>query len=572
MPSALIRRALALPFLASIGLVAGCGSDVTETSGTSTTTTTTTNAGTGGAGGTTTSDTTTTTSAGPSYCETAMLPQRAWSDGPYGTHRGELADDFTLELVDGTSWTFKTAWSGCESYVFLPDSLKVSDLDKTSIWTKDLANLVKTSPKNVHYFFVSRASTDEAAKASTDAMAAYIAETLVNLPAPDAEHWKTHLHVAAKRAGNIDSWIKTEITTIGRGGFAIDRSQRVRGVGNLADVKRFKQALQDAGAWPWEQNITYAGYEARYFNFESDRQAKLDAEDATIVPFWNGEILSQFEEKDIELPSEADMAKFDTLEVEIESACPDPDKIEFGNCGAWDYIASLFVQDEAAMTNIEIARFITSYHRETHWVVDISPMLAHLKKGGTRHFRWEFAPEWNVQPTATKLSLRFSNKAKGWSPYAAQFLWAGADFNAMYNAPHVPMDVMIPADAKHVELVAVVTGHGANTGQCSEFCNHQHQFKVNGATFLKEHKEAGTSNKCIDHVDDGMVPNQGGTWWFGRGGWCPGQQVAPWVVDVTSNVTPGMPATIEYAGLYQNKQPPDNAGTIVLQSYLVFYK
>ena len=33
-----------------------------------------------------------------------------------------------------------------------------------------------------------------------------------------------------------------------------------------------------------------------------------------------------------------------------------------------------------------------------------------------------------------------------------------------------------------------------------------------------------------------------------------------------------MPATIEYQGLYQNKQPPDGAGNIVLQSYLVFYK
>ncbi len=131
---------------------------------------------------------------------------------------------------------------------------------------------------------------------------------------------------------------------------------------------------------------------------------------------------------------------------------------------------------------------------------------------------------------------------------------------------------MIPADAKHVELVAVVTGHGAGTGQCAEFCNHQHAFKVNGTEFRKEHKEAGTSNKCVDHVDDGMVPNQGGTWWFGRGGWCPGQQVAPWIADVTPNVTPGMPATIEYQGLYQNKQPPDGAGNIVLQSYLVFYK
>jgi len=564
-------RPLPFALLAALGLLPSCGTSDTGGAGGATTTTTTTTSETGGAGGTGGVTTTTTTDTGPSYCDTAMLPERAWSDGPYGIHRNEIADDFTLDLTDGTAWNFKTAWSGCESYVFVPDTIHISDLNKESIWTKDISTLVKTSPKNVHYFFVSRAPNDADAQLHIDALNTLIGQALANIAAPDAEHWKTHLHVAAKRAGNLDGWIKAELSGLGRLGFAIDRFQRVRGIGNLADVKRFKQALNDGGYWPWEQNLSYALYEARYFNFEADRQARLDAEDATIIPFWTGEILEQFAEKDITLPSEAEMAQYDTLEVEVESACPDPEKIEFGNCGAWDYIASLGVQDDNAQ-NIEIARFITSYHRETHWVVDISPMLVHLKKGGTRHFRWDFAPEWNKQPTATKLSLRLSNQGKGYAPYAAQFLWAGGDFNSTYNATHVPTDVPIPADATRVELVAIVTGHGAGTGQCSEFCNHQHSFKINGAEQLLEHKEAGTSNKCVDHVDDGMVPNQGGTWWFGRGGWCPGQQVAPWVVDVTANVTPGMPATIEYQGLYQSKQPPDGAGNIDLVSYLVFYK
>jgi hypothetical protein len=251
--------------------------------------------------------------------------------------------------------------------------------------------------------------------------------------------------------------------------------------------------------------------------------------------------------------------------------CPDPDKIEFGNCGAWDYLAYLFVKDEAG-NNIELARFITSYHRETRWLVDVSPMLVHLKKGGLRTFRWEFAPPWNTQPTATKLSLRLSNKNKGYSPSEATFLFPGGTFNSMYNVAHTPITVPIPVDATHVELVAIITGHGAETGQCSEFCNHQHVFKVNGVEHKKDHLEAGTSNKCMEHIENGMVPNQGGTWWFGRGGWCPGEQVTPWVVDVTAEVTPGQDATIEYEGLYKNLQPPDSAGNIAMVSYLVVYK
>ncbi len=524
-------------------------------------------AGAGGSG----SGTTSSTPPGPSYCETAMLPARAWSDGPYGAHRNEIADDFSVELVDGSTWSFKEQWDGCESYVFLPDTLHVSDLDKTSIWESDLFTLIKTSPKNAHYFFISAAGTDEGAKASTDAMAARIEQTLAPQSQELHDHWKARLHVVAQRAAAQPSWIKDMLAGIGELGFAIDPFQRVRGIGNLADIKRYDQALADAMAWPWKQNLAYAAYEVRHFNYEVDRQAQLDAESATVIPFWDGEVLAQLAEKDVTLPSEAEMAKFDTLEVDVSSMCPDPEKIEIGNCGAWDYIANLSVVDDGG-NFVELARFITSYHRETRWIVDVSPMLVHLKKGGARHFKWEFAPSWNTQPTATKLSLRLSNKNKGYAPSEATFLYAGGPFNAMYNAANTPKDVPIPVDAKRVELVAIITGHGAETGQCSEFCNHQHEFKVNGNVHLKEHKEAGTETKCVDHVDSGMVPNQSGTWWYGRGGWCPGQQVDPWVVDVTAEVTPGQSATIEYQGLYMGSPPTDSSGNIDMVSYLVVYK
>mmetsp|Transcript_88698 Transcript_88698/g.284760 ORF Transcript_88698/g.284760 Transcript_88698/m.284760 type:complete len:85 (+) Transcript_88698:243-497(+) len=34
----------------------------------------------------------------------------------------------------------------------------------------------------------------------------------------------------------------------------------------------------------------------------------------------------------------------------------------------------------------------------------------------------------------------------------------------------------------------------------------------------------------------GVEPNGYGGWWMGRNGWCNGQNVKPWVVDVTSAV------------------------------------
>ena len=70
-----------------------------------------------------------------------------------------------------------------------------------------------------------------------------------------------------------------------------------------------------------------------------------------------------------------------------------------------------------------------------------------------------------------------------------------------------------------------------------------------------------------------MVPNQGGTWWFGRGGWCPGQQVEPDVIDVTDAVTPGTTVTVNYQAMLNGSMTiPDGSGNIVLSSYLVVYE
>jgi hypothetical protein len=348
----------------------------------------------------------------------------------------------------------------------------------------------------------------------------------------------------------------------------IDRGQRVRGAGYLADVDRYESSLPN---WPWKSNLKYHAHEPLYFNAQHERLAHLSQQGSTVVTLWDGEILAEFAETTVALPSAAEMAAFDTFEIEVESQCPDPEQIEIGNCGAWDYLANFYVKD-AMGGDIELARFITSYHRETHWVADVTPMMAHLLDGGMKTFKWSFAPPWNTQPTATKLRLHFSNRGKTVKPRAATFLFAGGPFNDQYNATRAPIDVPISAAATKVELWALTTGHGALTAQCAEFCNHQHEFTVGGQVHLQEFPEAGGEDLCMPEMENGMVPNQAGTWWFGRGGWCPGQQVEPFVVDVTSEVTLGGTATISYRGLFNDSDPPANAGDILLSSYLVVYE
>jgi len=508
----------------------------------------------------------------PSLCETLGLPARPFDAEASGARRRETAGDFSVELVDGSTWTLSEEWSGCETVLFVPDTIPVSALDATSVWESDLDLLLDWLPDNVHVFFVSAQTRSDDARAAVEAMAARIDEELGRRPAEEAARWRTHLHVVADRVTAMGNWLDDVMRDgVGQGGFGIDRQQRIRGLGSLADVQRFSRALSDAGQWPWESSLGYAAYEARAWNAEAIREDRLAAEDATVVTFWEGELLSQFEELDVALPAAEQMAGFDTLEIDVLSECPDRDLPEPGNCGAWDYIAALSVYDDEGAP-IELGRFITTYHRESRWIVDATPLLVLLEAGGTRRFRWEFAPEWNPQPTITTLSLRFSNQGKPVRPAAATFLWAGGAFNDTYADAHPPIDVDIPADVERVELWAIVTGHGAEAQNCAEFCDHQHEFTVEGGEHLLDHPAVADEEGCIDGIDLGMTPNQWGTWWFGRGGWCPGLQVDPWVADVTADVTPDEPATIEYRGLLDGAPPTEPSGNIVMSSWLVVYR
>jgi hypothetical protein len=510
--------------------------------------------------------------AAPSaICDLLGLPVAAFAPGGTGTHRGEVAGDFTLPLVGGGAFTLSERWSGCETYVFVPDTYRISDLDATSLWTDDVALLVATSPRNAHYLFVSRQATDAEADAATAAMARHIVDQLATLEPADAAHWRERLHVVAGRAATLGGWLQPLLTTgLGRIGLVIDRGQRLRGVGMLADVTQYDQALADAGKWPWRNSLSYAAYEAQWSDARAARDARLAADGATVVPVWEGETIGEYAETDVTLPSAAELEAFDTLEIEVRMECPDAEALELGNCGAWDYIAALTVTTGAG--NQELARFITSYHRETHWVVDATPLIPLLAAGGSQHFRWDASPSWNPQPAVTTIRLRFSNRAVGVRPTAATFLWAGGAFDASYDAARTPIDVAIPASAARVELVAVITGHGSEANQCAEFCNHQHEFKLGGGTYLAQFPVAGRTQGCMARIADGMTPNQGGTWWYGRGGWCPGLEVDPWIVDVTADVTPGATATVQYRGLYGGAPPTTGRGTIDLASWLVVYE
>lgn len=500
-------------------------------------------------------------------CDEKTPPLVPFDPGPYGTKPKDVAGPFVLPTTDG-DWDFQANWTGQDSYVFLifgPNKvLYPNGADYSAdLFKQSLSALLPKSPQNVHYFFLPLSSSDAAWPAARDKWMGQLANI--------GGDWPPRVHFCDTGALDLTSWIGDMIRYRYQTPlpykeydylqFAIDRFQRIREVGMLA------QLVQNGVA----AKLEFLGFEPKYYEFEWARdQAMKAAPQATVVSLAKQQTVYDTWDVDVTLP---DLSGMDTLEVDLAMDC---DNHRDGECGAWDYLSHLWVcspGDGGPQCDTEIARWITSYWRETRWVTDISQMLALLKQGKA-HFRWWATGQFDPRKTnyTVSLDLRFSNRGKGMRPVAATPLWTGGKWDPTYDASHAAQMVNVPSGAKKVELYVLVTGHGAANGNCAEFCDHEHHFSVNGATHDKTFPEASTPLGCTNDVGKGAVPNQHGTWYYGRGGWCPGWDVAPWVVDVTKDAKLGQSNTLGYTTTFGGMPVDQDRGNIDLSSYLVTWQ
>lgn len=506
----------------------------------------------------------------PSWCDNQGWTERPFvTEAAFGFQRRDVADDFAVETTAGP-WVFSEEFTGCETYLFIPEAFRVSPLDSTPLIHKvpDLAQLLDDSPPNVHYFFATQTGDEAAMQAFADAMDVRLDSALMELGEAWEPWWRERVHVLTEPIGGRTDWVGQAFGS-GAPGFGVDRFQRIRHIGQLADVLRPNNDLAQAGYWSWEANVAYVAHEARYYNYRSDLQDRLDAVDWDEHYLFYDEGIWQTGRSTatVELPDAATMAGYDTLWVDLSHLC-DPSLQEFGNCDAWDANNQLHLcdPDEPAVCDDLVARWITTYHREGRWLVDASEALPRLKEGGTQRFRYGGARGGHY----ITARLLFANTGKGAVPFAMEPLWEGGGWGETYNDDHGPMEITVPADATAVHLSVTVTGHGmSDPHNCAEFCDHQHRFTVGGDTFVAEHPEMGDRLGCRNQIENGTVPNQHGTWWFERSSWCPGKQVDPWIFDLTDSVTPGETATLEYS---TNWSEPAYGGNINLQTWVTYWR
>jgi len=462
-------------------------------------------------------------------------------------------------------YSLKDNWTGCDAFLFIQDEPSQNKNYNWPIplWDRDIDTLLERSPRNTRLFFVS-VEPGIGAFAKVEGMKTRVDEVLATLSEEDRSWWSRRLHYVTQTASALPGWLGHVMATPGWG-VGIDRLQRLRYIGSYADPTRHSSSA----GW-FAPNLSMAANEVVQYNFEAEREARLEAQDATVVNVFPGGTGSDGAATDVVLPDATTMAGFDSLELDMTMACIGDG--EFGDCPAWDYMSYVYICDDPNDPDncgTELGRWITTYHREGRWVHDVSGLLPLLASGGTHRFKFQCSNSYEV-----KLDLRLFNQGKAARPEETTYLFDswGVPFNATYNDGFQPIDVAIPSDAVTVELASIISGHGMESpGNCAEFCVTSHHFFVNGNENVVTLSDADDQYGCMDQVDEGTVANQYGTWWYGRSGWCPGKEVPFEVMDITNQVTLGANNTFDYEGYY-NGQPYSGSANIRLRSWLIVSK
>ena len=498
---------------------------------------------------------------------------------------GDLNNDNIIDILDivqivdkilnpsTNGWNFADNWNGEESYIFI--HYQTSAPSSSALWgSTTKAQLLSDSPTNVHYFFVSSRTSSATEVAN---MKAEFDEIISGLSPIEQAHWNTHLHFLPERSLDMNNCLAEALN--GKKAIAIDSFQKIREIGYLGNPATFNGTY-----------IHYLAHEAEYFKYElgvfSDTGQPYDEITVFDRTHYTGGWAASISET-INLPNDEILSQYDKLEVELLRGCPDANmNYSDAGCDDYDRIARMFICEDDGSNCLEISRWITPFDRQPHSLTDITPFISSLRPGGNKIIKF-IESGWPNSLLTLKLRL-YDLEDNSSSPQDIIPIWNGTVlFNPDYDNNRPPTAFNIPNNATKVEFVTYITGHGwgsAGCFNCAEFCNSKHMFEVNGGVFEFErsHPNASDNNYCMEltTIAQGVIPNQYGTWGYGRAGWCPGQDVIPYITDITDAVSFGEENIIDYSACRVSGNacltPPTCGGDgycpeIAMASYIIIH-
>ena len=524
----------------------------------------------------------------PKVCENLGAIPQPFKTPSTSYNFGDIAGDFSVNAYYEGEWNLRDHWTGCESYVFV-NYIPVQGSSDDQFWASVAEVLVDETPVNSHFFFISWEATEEQRLDRVQTILAYVG-SYIEIKFGDADERAAQLarfHYVTDSPSQIRGSVKAFLddymafqrdaanrVDLGNRGmaspplptvFGIDRDQKWDSGGNMNE---------HVGGVP---AFRMASYLPHFYNHKAgirDKQQKETGVDTHVL--LEDRVTSRIFVKTATLPAAQMMAGYDTLEFDVTVNCPYRNVFA---CSEWDRIARIEVCTSTTANPCaqrrELVRWITPYWRrgERRWVMDASPLMGYVKDGGLQYFRIEMGPGWE-RATArdVRVSLRLSNSASGMRAVGVERTFSGGGFSASYN-DREPMRFTPPAGAKKVELIVILSGHGQVEGNnCAEWCDHRHQFAVNGQNLkeIRHEGQIGSVGGCGWAAAKGASPGQYGNWAPERAYWCPGLPVDHKVFDLTSMVNLGQENQLTYGANYRGGTPA--GGSISLSTYVVWYE
>ncbi len=237
--------------------------------------------------------------------------------------------------------------------------------------------------------------------------------------------------------------------------------------------------------------------------------------------------------KSVNMTLPNDFHRYEQILLNIDLTCPS------GGCGDWDVLADLVLVTESG--SYEIGRYITPFGIACGgWVIDVTDFKSVLS--GDISFTSSVLvftqTGWLVD-----MSLDLFDTSDNDSFSAIETLWERSnhvygDPNIEDDLPALAVDVRDNTTSSHVRLH--VTGHGqGNTSNAAEFFEVTNTLEANGQAIDSHHL-------WNDDCPDNPCANQEGTWLFPRAGWCPGEQVDPYLVNTTTVADAGSTVVLDY--------------------------
>ncbi|XP_002126251.4 uncharacterized protein LOC100179023 [Ciona intestinalis] len=346
-----------------------------------------------------------------------------------------------------------------------------------------------------------------------------------------------------------------------------------------------KGNLAEAG-WFLYPSLQFLAWQMQWLVFDANLTNKISTFVDYNVPVFNHTVLQGKNGTGNVTVQLHNLQNYNSLYLDMSLGCVSDTE---EGCPPWDHVATLYVCCETAeqeLCGVEVGRWITAFRRGTgHWLTDVSALLPVFGSSSSTKCSFKvLLGAWWAKPWTVTLTLRFKKTPTPPSsyptvsklplrPFKAVPLFQGGTFDSNYNKNHPMLQIPAPSFTSAI-IYAVITGHGSDDHNCAEFCVTTHLFSVNNnSAHSTTFNNAGTPLGCAERVPEGVVPNEHGTWLYGRDGWCDGLQVDPWLIDISNELLPNSINNITYRGLFEGKDPnpKQNPGLIRVSSYLVFY-